>query len=953
MMSNAQTKDILSFGPFSLIVSERLLTKQAVPIELGARSLDILIALLSQPNEVISKRELLARVWPDVTVGESSLRFHVASLRKALCDGKDGARYITTLAGRGYCFVAPVSRSTESAPAVAAGAPINASFSHANLPSRLGRMLGREDDIVRVCNQLTAHRFVTIVGTGGVGKTTVAVAVAHALADAFKGAVLFVDLGTLSDPNLVATTVASMMGLSIASVEPTPELIAHLRNKRILLILDTCEHVIDGSAALASQIFISSPQVHILATSREALRVEGEHVYRLDSLACPPDEPGVTAALARTFPAPQLFVERAIASGAQLDMSDADAATVVSICRKLDGVALAIELAARRVEAHGLHQTAFILDQHLTTQFRGPRTAPPRQRTLQATLDWSYGLLTDLERTVIHRLAGFVGHFTLDAALAVVTDERIDQKQVFAAIDSLVAKSMLAAHPIGAMMRYRLLDTTRAHIFSIGIDNAELTSVAVRHATYYRQWLEQRGAEWPTLATGLERAPHFAAINNVRAALEWSFGPNGDAGVGVALAAAAAPVFLAMSLLAECHRWSERAILALDDAARGGIEEMKFQAALGVSLIFTRGGREEARLALMRGLAIAEDRGDILDKVRLSGSLGSFHLRIGECNTALQFAKRCAALAQSTQDSVAIALAHAILGLSLHYAGEVPTARTELEAAIAYGSGPLRSGTIYFGIDGNVLAGAALAMNLWLEGHPAQAAERARKTVQDAVRTDHSLSISTALLGAISVFLWNGDLASAGEQINMLTSRAESYSLGPYLWLARGFKGGLAIRQGDAEGGVELLKSSLEKLHQAPYELFTPRLNISLIQGLSAMGRFAEACALADEAVRLVEAKGNANSLPELLRLKGGLLRSIGGPSAEVETCFAQSLELSRRQGARAWELRTGTDVAVLLADRGERDQARALLQPIFDCFMEGMDTGDLKAALSLLANLG
>ena len=194
---------------------------------------------------------------------------------------------------------------------------------------------------------------------------------------------------------------------------------AYLRDKRVLLILDTCEHLIEAVAALAASLIEQAPQVHILATSREALRIEGEHVYRLDALACPPDAPGLTAAAVQKFPAAQLFVERVVASGAHLRISDLDAPIVASICRKLDGVALAIELAARRVESYGLQQTAVLLDQRLTLLWLGSRTAPPRQKTLQATLDWSYGLLSDLERVVLRRLAVFVGHFTLDAALEV------------------------------------------------------------------------------------------------------------------------------------------------------------------------------------------------------------------------------------------------------------------------------------------------------------------------------------------------------------------------------------------------------------------------------------------------------------------------------------------------------------------------------------------------------
>ena len=951
MTEAAQAREVISFGPFRLVASERLLTNDDGAVELGARALDILIALLSCPNEIVSKRDLLAQVWPDVTVEESSLRFHVAALRKALGDGQAGARYITTLPGRGYCFVAPVSRSSgrdDGPPAFAAN------FPYVNLPGRLNRMVGRADDVRRIVSQLTAKRFVTITGAGGVGKTTVALAVGHHLIEAFAGVALFVDLGMLSAPELVATAVASMLGLAVQSDDATPSLIAYLRNKRILLILDTCEHLIEAVATLAASITAAAPHVHILATSREALQVEGEHVYKLDALACPPDDVKLTAAALQNFPATQLFVERAMASGIRLDFNDADATIVVSICRKLDGVALAIELAARRVESYGLQQTAALLDQRLTLLWLGPRTAPPRQKTLQATLDWSYGLLSELERVVLRRLAVFVGHFTIDAALAVVTSATVDQAAVFGAIDSLVAKSMVATRPIGAMMRYRLLDTTRAYALQIGVNDTELADLAVRHATYYRRWLEQTGNEWSTLSTGAERAPHFAALNNVRAALEWCFGVNGNAAIGVGLAAAAAPVFLAMSLLRECHRWTERALLAVDDAARGGLEEMHLQAALGVSLMFTRGGMDSARVALSRSFAIAEQRGDALDQLRLLGPLNMFHLRTGDFQTGLHYAKRCSAIAGTVEDSVATALAHSILGISLHLSGDLGGAGAELEAAVRREPRAQRTTTIYLGFEGKSLAGAILARNLWLQGHPAQAAERARQTIKDAADMDHSLTLSIALIWGISVFLWTGDLESAAEHIDWLIDRSESHSLAPYLAVGRGFKAEVAIRRGDAKDGVESLQGCLLKLHSMPYELLTTPLNISLVQGLAAIDRFAEGTVLLDETIRQVETNGDVAYMPELLRMKGSLFLSKPQPSIDdAETYFMQSLELSRRQGARAWELRTATDWAALLAGQGRSDNAGALLRPVFEQFAEGSDTADLKAAERLLATLG
>jgi predicted ATPase/DNA-binding winged helix-turn-helix (wHTH) protein len=945
-----QARDAVSFGPFRLVESERLLTKNGAPVEVGARALDALIALVSRPNEVVSKRDLLARVWPDVTVEESSLRFHIAALRRALGDGKDGARYITTAAGRGYCFVAPVARSNDRADPDSA---LAIGFSHANLPNRPSRLVGRGEDILRLSAQLTASRFVTIVGSGGVGKTTVAVAVGHHLIEAFAGATLFVDLGMLSDPALVATAVASMLGLSVQSDDPTPNLIAFLRDRRVLLILDTCEHLIEAVAVLASRIFMAAPQVHILATSREALQVEDEHVYRLDVLAYPPDDRELTAADAQAFPATQLFVERALASGARFDFSDAEAAIVVGICRKLDGVALAIELAARRVEAYGLQQTAALLDQRLTLLWLGPRTAPARQRTLQATLDWSYGLLTGLERVVLRRLAVFVGHFTLDAALAVVTSTTIGHEGVFAAIDSLVSKSMVATRPAGAMMRYRLLDTTRAYALETSIDDVELIDLAVRHAVYYRRWLEQSGTEWPSLSTGAERAPHFAALNNVRAALEWCFGATGSVEVGIGLVLAAGPVFLAMSLLSECHRWSERAILALDDNAHGGVDEMRLQANLGVSLMFMRGGRDAARSALSRSFGIAEQRGDALDQLRLFGPLNMFHLRTGDFKTALHYARRCSALAGTMEDSAAAELAHSILGISLHLAGDLSGARTELESAVRRGPGAHRTTTIYLGFEGRHLAGAILARTLWLQGHPAKAVARAHETVKDAANMEHSLTLAIALIWAISVFLWTGDLGSAEEHVDRLVSLSESQSLAPYLAVGHGFRAEAAIRRGDAQSGVESLRNNLEKLHAMPYELLSTPLKITLVQGLATLGRFAEAMQLTDETIQSVSANGDACYAPELLRVKGGLLLSAPESSRDdAETCLVQSLELSRGQGARAWELRAAVDLATLWADQQRPKRARALLQPVFETFEEGSDTADLKDAERLLATL-
>lgn len=459
MTNMAPSKEAISFGPFELVASERRLSKDGVRIALGARAFDILAALLSRPNEVISKADLMGRVWPGVTVDEVSLRFHMAGLRKALGDGQGGARYISTMPGHGYSFIAPVSRTIAHATAVT---PEQSELhGHARLPIP-SAMVGRDEDVLRVSSYLTASRFVTIVGTGGIGKTTLAVAVGHHLTATFEHAICFVDFGAVTDSDRILGLILSVLGLSIPPSGTLQYLIGHLQARRILLILDTCEHLIEPIADLASRIFAETREVHILATSRETFRSDGEHVYWLEPLACPPEGTPETAATVRSFPATHLFLQCAAANGAHLILDDGEAAIIIRMCRRLEGVPLAIELAARRVETFGLLQTADILDTHLKMLWTGTRTAPPRQRTLRATLEWSYILLSTTEAVVLRRLAGFPGPFSLHAALSAATCQTVDEPALLDAIDGLVAKSLIvppASKPCG---RFRLLDATRA-----------------------------------------------------------------------------------------------------------------------------------------------------------------------------------------------------------------------------------------------------------------------------------------------------------------------------------------------------------------------------------------------------------------------------------------------------------------------------------------------------------
>src|SRR5271170_1663769 len=291
-------------------------------------------------------------------------------------------------------------------------------------------MVGRDDTVRALAEQLQAWRFVSIVGPAGVGKTTVAISVAHTLIDGFHDAVFFIDLAALTDPQLVPTAVASALGLTVQTQDPLVGLLAFIGDRKILLVLDNCEHVISVAAALAERVVSEAPQAHILATSRVALRVEGEHVHVLHSLECPPEDAGLTALEALRYPAAQLFMERAAASGHGAALSDIDAPIVARSCRRLDGVALAIELAASRVGSLGIRGTAELLENRFSLLWQGRRTALPRHETLNAMLDWSYSLLSDREQAVLCRLSVFVGNFTLQAAGCVASETEVDEAEV-------------------------------------------------------------------------------------------------------------------------------------------------------------------------------------------------------------------------------------------------------------------------------------------------------------------------------------------------------------------------------------------------------------------------------------------------------------------------------------------------------------------------------------------
>lgn len=910
--------DCTEFGPFRLFAAERQLLKGDTPVPIGGRELDILILLVERAGEVVAKRELFARVWPGVIVEESSLRVQIAGLRRALADGKDQARYIVNVTGRGYSFVA--SRVGVIAPAshAWAGAP----------PQRSTRIIGRDHDLSAVAELIAQRRFITIHGPGGIGKTTLGLAVANAQAHAFADGVCFVDLSLNIGVHTVADALASALELIVRGSDPTTNILDFIRGRQMLLVLDSCETTIGDAASLAESIIQQAPGVAILATSREPLRAQSEHVYPLEPLSSPPE--GVIASTSDllVFPAAQLFCERAVAGGYRAELKDADAVIVGSICRRVDGNALALELAASRVSTYGLRQTADLLDSHMKLAWRGRRTAPPRHQTLTAMLDWSYALIDERERDVLRQLSVFVGGFGLDEARGVAGES----DEVIEALEQLVLKSLVAVDTSGQRPRYRLLDVTRAYAGAKLLETGMVGEVRRRHARHYLDWL--------TRSTDVAVAPveHTA---NIRAALEWAFSNEGDPETGLGLATYACELFLRLGMLTESRRWSERGLDSLPPDRAGSLQEMALQAATGQAAMITSGNSGAAREAMERALRIAEELGDPLHQFRLLNSMHYYHRRIGAIDELIPIAEHAARIAPRLGGIAPIVAAQGMLGVAHHLKGNLAVAHRHLIAVRDANLGA-SAVTHFYGF--HRAAEVLIARTLWLQGFPDQAV----RTERDANSEDAYKDPITACL----VLTWGvhvqhlcGDWATADDYVERLLAISGEHGYLPYKWYAMAIRGELQRQRGDTSG-IGNLQEYLRRLHEGRYEIYTPWLTCCLAEGLADGGHIEQARKLLDDFNPDPE-PGPANHVPEFLRVRGLVLARAGELPA-AERAFQASLDMADAQGALSWRLRTVLSLARVRLGQGRLHEARELLAATYDRFTEGFDTLDLRTARAL-----
>ncbi len=503
------------------------------PVALGPRAFDVLLALAERAGQLVTKNELLDLVWPGLVVEENNLQVQISTLRKLL-----GPQAIATIPGRGYRWAlaaddasARAAKSESAPPAPSAG---NATFPE--VPAELPALYGRSEDVAAVLDLIRHHALVTVVGSAGIGKTRLAQAVAHEVRDEFADGVRLVELAPLADPDLVAATVVRALGLAVGDPHTALDLtVQALASQRLLLVFDNCEHLLDAVDRAVAALRKGAPRVHVLATSQELLRHPDEHVYRLGSLALPAE---VTAARAREAGAIELFAARVQALEPRFLVSDANVAAVVDICRRLDGIPLAIELAAARVPLLGVDGVRDRLDERFRLLTAGSRLALRRHQTLHAALEWSYSLLSEPEQRIFDGLGVFAGGFSLESAQRLATDAESDEWAVLDHLGALIDKSLVIAD--GGSARYRMLETTRAFALERLAARGETLPMLRRHAEvmltlfegFYRDIVDG-GASPSELLKRLG-----ADLDNLRGAIHWSSGADGDLRTAIALVGA-------------------------------------------------------------------------------------------------------------------------------------------------------------------------------------------------------------------------------------------------------------------------------------------------------------------------------------------------------------------------------------------------------------------------------
>ncbi|HEV3426525.1 MAG TPA: winged helix-turn-helix domain-containing protein [Paraburkholderia sp.] len=974
---------MVKIGALRVNFEQREMRREGRTLRVSSRAFDILDVLYRANGAIVSKDDIIDAVWPRQIVEENRLQVHIAALRKALGDDRE---LIKTVTGRGYLLV---ERSQDQAAINApVGAPIDEPLEPLepleprigiDLPACTTPLVGRDDEVARILIQLEQAPVLTLAGAGGVGKTALAVRVAHAARESGARAVRFVELASAQTREAVLAALALAWQIGPDALGGEARLLAAIRTalppQGALVVLDNAEHVIDIVAALVERL-VAGGALRVLVTSREPLAIRAETLLRVEPLAVPPE--GATTDTMLAHGAVALFLQRARGHAPACGNDVASIRLVADICRRLDGLPLAIELAAARVATLGIEGVAArlrdSLDDRLDLLSGGPRDASPRQQTLRATFDWSYALLDANAQALLRNLAFFAGTFTFEAVCAVAAEPDDPVSAVIATLGELIAKSLLAVEFRGAIALYRLTESTRAYAMGKLREEGALRRVGERHLRYLQPHIEDRAVLAPSRTLARARP----SLDDARRAWDWAFSPEGDAVLGVALAGSLVGTLLDAGLVHECHERAARALDALErlpaDAAdsAGTVDAlcaMRVRAAFAATVLLTGGAAADAARHWREVLKCAQSCGDDAFAARALWGLWNAAMSAGEIHASLRFATRlevCAARAGTPWQKLC---ASAMLAASLHCFGEHGQARERLERTLGaldvlHANGAPQRVDSDLSVDPRIFGAGTLARIAWLEGDPALALQLTQRALGH-VRADMLEPTLCHLLAVVVVPLQLacGDLAQAKRHLALLRSQAALHRFDGWQAYGACLAGQLDLQTGHAEKGLAQLEAGLAQLASRDFRRLVAPLEAICAQAMANAGRIDDALALLEAARRHGEIHGDSGFAAELLRVRGVVelmraQRSATMARADVarhvaagRRTLSEAMDLAHEQGARLLALRAALDLAASLIQDGALKDAAGLLAP-FVSFAEHTNVPEAQRLASLLASI-
>jgi predicted ATPase/DNA-binding winged helix-turn-helix (wHTH) protein len=930
-----------AFGPFRLYPSSRKLLCGNDDVKIGDRAMDLLIALAKNKGELINKKSLMAAAWPSTFVDDSNLKVTIAGMRKTLREYSPDSEFIRTVVGRGYWL------SAETLPDAEPIAPKLTEVSGTGLPKQ-GSVIGRDDDIAILCQTMGSHRITTVVGAGGIGKTTVAVAAAQRFEDEQGVAATFVDLSRVASEEFVAVSLAAALGINSEGGDPLQAVTSILARRKALLVLDTCEHVLHAVAHICDVIVARTSDVWILATSREVLRFRQEKTVWLPPLSVPPVDHEESLRDVLNYSAPQLLVERALETTGYR-AHDGDARALADICRRLDGSPLAIELVSSRLAGRTAAMALRDLDDRFRTLRQHRPGAPLRQQTLLITLEWSYALLNREEATVLRATSIFAGPFDASAATRVVGHAGISELNALDALAGLRAKSMVSVDKTAGGLRYRLLDSTRAFAWSLLEGHGELERVSLGHARYALDACAHAGAIQATSAAHDWRMSHASLVDELRKALDWALTRSGDTTLGVHLAVAGLPLWQEFSMGEEGRRQCEQA-LSVFESQHLTDKALKLKLIVGLASLNAYLTTESDRLIALFEAAsqLARETENADAECLALSALATFKLLPGQDDTVSLALDDMRDAAERAHDRAAMWEQEKLRAWLEVYRCQFELANQRLIKLRKDMRGQAEGTTPRFHVDQKSSVDIQYGALQWLMGRPGHSIDVIEETARYAVAHGHGLSLVHALSrGIIFAFLECGLHDRARHYSEMLKAVIIQHGLATWLPLADCYSESIHALSGTARRPAEL-RAALNSLKAGSAQLGNTTYCATLARAMLAIDQPDDAA----DALAYIHVLGAQRwNMPELLRIEVAIDKARG-IEGDHEIKLRKSLQLADEISCHAWRLRSGIDLACHLIEKGARLEARQVLHPIYDFFTDGFDTEEVIRAGHLLQDL-